>query len=237
MTSFRYWAGALIPLGVALLCGCGVINSGSTDVALEVGHKHFTIDASSWQVNQAAATSFLAMSCEATPTVCGAAAMQACAANCTGSCDSTTHTCDLGLRIGVYSPVDLQMDAPELTTLSNAAVIKVTIDSVQYAVTPNTLDVDTPPLQVYVAPTSITDPEDPAVQQIGTIRPVAAMTTVGATDMEFTPTGEQALVDIMTTYRTPFNVIVGSTLSVSQDSQVPSGSLEADVTIFAHAGP
>jgi hypothetical protein len=41
----------------------------------------------------------------------------------------------------------------------------------------------------------------------------------------------------MNTYRTPFNVIVGSTLSVSQDSQVPSGSLEADVTIFAHAGP
>jgi len=237
MTSFRYWAGALIPLGVALLCGCGVISSGSTDVALEVGHKHFTIDASSWQVNQTAATSFLAMSCEATPTVCGAAAMEACAANCTGSCDVTTHTCDLGLRVGVYSSVDLQMDAPEVTTLSDAPVIRVTVDSVQYAITPNSLDVDTPPLLVYVAPMSITDPGDPAVQQIGTIGAIDAMTTVAATDMQFTPTGKQALVDIMGTYKTPFNVIVGSTLSVSHDSPVPTGSLEADVTIFAHAGP
>ena len=49
-----------------------------------------------------------------------------------------------------------------------------------YEVTSNTLNVETPPMTVYVAPMSVMDPEDPMAKLIGTIDAVPAGTTVDA---------------------------------------------------------
>jgi hypothetical protein len=40
----------------------------------------------------------------------------------------------------------------------------------------------------------------------------------------------------MSTFKTPFNVIVGSTLVISQGQPVPAGRLDAVVHIKGHAG-
>jgi hypothetical protein len=40
----------------------------------------------------------------------------------------------------------------------------------------------------------------------------------------------------MSTYKTPFNVIVGSSLTVTQGQQIPQGKLDAVIKIRAHAG-
>jgi len=230
MTKLGLFAAALA------LSGCGLIDSSVTNFDLTLKDKQFSVDASGWQVDQAAADTFLDQQCGSNQMLCMTAATTACPMNCTGACSAQTNTCILGLDVGLYKTIDLVTEQPELKTVNDKAVIEVTVDSVTYAVVANTLTVATPPMKVYVAPMSIMDPDDPMAKQIGTIEAVPAMATVTSREMQFTGDGRQALRDIMGTYKNPFNIIVGSQIIVQMGDMVPAGKLDASVTINAHAG-
>jgi hypothetical protein len=236
MTYLRLCLGGL----VLAASGCGLISSDVTNVQISLQPKMFSVDASGWQVNQTAANLYLGMTCDPAqpaPNVCSSAATQACPMGCTGSCDATAHTCDLGLNVGIYKPVDLATESPEIATINSEPIVKVTIDNLTYQVSGNTLNVMTPQMTVFVAPMSVTDPKDPSAKAIGTIDPIPAMTVVAEKSMTYTTGGKQALADTMGNYKVPFNVIVGTTLLVRQGDPVPAGKLDAAVKIAAHAGP
>jgi len=218
------------------LSGCGLIDSDVTNFDLTLPDKAFSVDATGWQVDQGQADTFLMTNCSSAPMVCMTAATTACPMNCTGTCSTTTSTCELGLDVGLYKTIDLVTEKPELKEINDRAVIEVKIDSVSYAVTMNTLTVETPEMKVYVAPMSIMDPEDPMAKHIGTIAAVPALATVSLREMTFTPDGRAALIAIMSTYKNPFNIIVGSQLVMSSGDMVPTGKLDAVVRIKAHAG-
>ncbi len=229
MTSLRLAVGALV------LSGCGLISSDVTNFDLTLKPKQFTVDTSSWSVSQMAADAFLNTSCQMTSqNVCTSAAATACAMGCTGVCGSTSK-CELELNVAVYKMVDLGMEQPELNTINNEPIIKVTIDSLQYEVTANTLNVATPPLTVYVAPISVMDPKDPQAKPVATVDPIPAGMTVALKDMTYTADGKQNLVTTMGNYKNPFNVIVGATLTLKAGDMVPTGKLDATVHIKAHA--
>src|SRR5690348_10285839 len=234
MPYLRYCAGM-----VALaLSGCGLISSDVTNFDLTLPDKSFSIDTASWQVDPTAAMAFTSTTCDSSqppPNLCSSAAMQACPMNCTGTCASS-NTCQLALDVSVYNPVNLEMEKPELKTINDQPVIKVTIDSVTYDVTDNSLNIDTPAMTVYVAPMSVTSSTDPKAVAIGTIEPVPAGTTATGKEMHYTAAGKQALIDVMSTFKTPFNVIVGGQLVITKDTPVPMGKLDAVVHIKAHAG-
>ena len=220
-----------------LLAGCGLVSSDVTNFDLTLPDKTFTVDTSSWQVDDQAAMTFLQTSCASAPAVCSSAAEMACAMNCSGECNANTQTCDLTLEVALHQPVNLVEERPELKSINDEPVIKVTIDSVTYEVTQNSLNVATPPMQLYVAPISVMDPNDPQAKEIGTIEAAApGFVTDGPQDIAFTATGKAELIDMMSTYQTPFNVLVGSTLVVTAGQPVPTGKLAAVVHIKAHAG-
>lgn len=223
-----------LTLATVALSGCGLIDSNVTDFDLTLPDKMFSINADGWQVDQTASDMLFSYSCT-DDTPCATAATAACSENCSGTC-SDAGMCELGLDVALYQLIDLVTEKPELKDINDRAVIEVTIDSVRYAVTANTLTVETPELGVYVAPMSIMDPNDPMATKIGTVPPVPAGATVATRDLEFTPDGKMALIDIMSTYKTPFNIIVGSQIIVSSASEVPAGKLDAIVQIKAHAG-
>lgn len=229
-----------ISLCVALLAatsGCGLISSDVTDFDLTLPDKKFTVDATKWQIDQAQADAVLNTSCASQPMVCASAAMQACTTGCSGSCNATSQTCDLSLDVGLYQPIDLLTEKPELKSINDEPVIKVTIDSVTYEVTANSLNVATPEMTVYVAPKSVMNPKDPMAKAIGTIPSVpAGQTTSKPEAIMFTATGKAELVSIMSTFKTPFNVLVGSTLVIHAGTPVPNGKLDAVVHIKGHAG-
>jgi hypothetical protein len=233
MTIVRIWAAGLL----AAASGCGLISSNVTNFDLMLPDKMFTVDASSWMVNQTAATSYLSQSCASAPTECAQWVQNACTTGCSGVCDMTTQQCDLVLDVSEYTGVNLVMEEPDLSTINSEPIIKVTIDSVTYdIIPPNTLDVATPPMTVYVAPMSVMSATDPSAQAIGTIASIpAGMTATGLT-MQYTTGGKQALANIMGDYKVPFNVIVGTQLTITAGQQVPTGKLTADVHITAHAG-
>lgn len=228
-------------LSTALLVaasGCGLISSDVTDFDLTLPDKNFTVDATKWQIDQQQADAVLMTSCSSQPTVCASAAMQACGMmGCSGSCNTTSQTCDLSLDVSLYQPIDLLSEKPELKSINDEPVIKVTIDSVTYEVTANSLNVPTPEMTIYVAPKSVMNPKDPMAKAIGTIPAVPpGQTTTKPEAIAFTATGKAELVNIMSTFKTPFNVLVGSTLVIHAGTPVPNGKLDAVVHIKGHAG-
>jgi acetolactate synthase regulatory subunit len=222
----------------ALATGCGLTNSAS--VSLDLPPKTFTIDASGWQVTQSGADVYLATKCDPTQTsvsVCATAAMTACPMNCTGACDALARTCDLALEVAAHQAVDLLTDQPSLQSLADHADVTVTVDRVQYQVADNTLNITTPPMTIYVAPMSATQPTDMGATAIATIDSVPAGTLVAQTDLEFLPGGEATLTAAMSDFENPFTVIVGATITLDSEDPLPTGKLDASVQINAHATP
>ncbi len=229
----------LSSLALAGLAGCGLISSDVTDFDISLPDKKFSIDTDAYQINKTEAQMAFAQSCAAQPTVCGEIAQQACSMGCTGTCSTTTQTCDLVLDVSVVQPVDLLMEAPDLKTVSDQSVVKVSIASVTYEITDNTLNVATPEITLYVAPMAVvkTDPTNAQIKAIATIAPVpAGMVTSGPQPVKFTATGQADLQNIMASFKTPFNILVGSQIEVDSASQVPTGRLDAVVHVTGKAG-
>jgi hypothetical protein len=232
MTDLRMRLGALI---VALVSGCGVISSDVTNFNLDLPDKKFTIDTMSWNVDQQMAMTALNTTCSSS-TQCMAVADAACSMDCTGVCNPASR-CTVNLDVGLHTSVNLLMEKPELQQITDKGVIDVEVDDLLYVVEQNTLNVATPEIGIYVAPMSVMDPVDPMAKKIGTIPPVAAGTaTPNAQKMMFTPDGRDHLKAAMGNFKTPFNVIVGSTLSMTSGMPIPQGRLDALIRIRAHAG-
>jgi|SRR6185295_7589554 len=234
MSKLRLYLGAAIAAVFAL--SCGLISSDVADFDLNLPDKNFSIDASRWQVNEQQARTLLMTSCAAAPNVCNTAAQTACQMGCTGTCSTQTQKCELTLDVSLYQAINLLTEKPELKSINDQPVIKVTIDSVTYDINTNTLNVATPELGVFVAPISIMDPKDSGATKIGTIPSIAAGATAAGKQIEFTPDGKAKLIAMMSSYKTPFNVIVGSSIVVKDGQQVPSGKLDSVIHIRAHAG-
>jgi hypothetical protein len=108
---------------------------------------------------------------------------------------------------------------------------------VTYDVRTNDLSIETPELTVYVAPMSVTLSSDATAIPIGTIAPVpAGQPTTGPQPIDFTGTGRATLAKIMSSFKTPFNVLVGASIQLTAGELVPSGKLDAIVQITGHAG-
>jgi hypothetical protein len=230
---------AALGLGMGGVSGCGLISSDVTNFDLTLPPKKFTIDASGWNVDQAKASTFLMVPCGSNPNACSSAVVQACPMGCTGSCNATSNFCELSLDVSLSQPVNLVMEKPELNTINDQPVIKVTIDSVSYEVTSNSLNIATPEIKVYVAAMSVLKPNDPSnpATLIGTIPPVpAGQVTSSPQALMFTADGKAKLVSMMNAFKTPFNVLVGSSLLVTAGQPVPTGKLESVVHINGHAG-
>lgn len=222
-------------LGFSLVTGCGLISSDVTNFDLMLPDKKFTIDASGWQVD-ANKSPFNNGTLASVPcSLCGMV-VQACSSDCSSTCDTVANACALSLDVSRPLKVDLLTDQPDLKTINDQPVIKVSIDSVTYAVTANNLNVDTPAIDVYVAPISALKPTDAQAKLIGTIPAIQSMTTSDFQALEFTPTGKADLVSIMSTFKTPFNVLVASHLVVRAGQMLPAGKLDAVVRIRGHAG-
>lgn len=227
----RCLVGALLGLGMV---GCSLVSSPDTaSVPIDLPDKMFTVDTASWQLSDDGPADFLMMECGEQPSVCDSSAQLACGEGCTGTCDAATQTCDLSLEVSLYEAVDVAKEQPAVAQAGTTADVQVTIDAVTYEVTSNTLNLDTPALTVYVAPASVTGPGGMA-KAIGTIAPVPAGHTAGAQQLVFTPTGQADLSAAMSSYETPFNIVIGSTLVLHAGDPAPTGKLDARLHIAAH---
>jgi hypothetical protein len=64
----------------------------------------------------------------------------------------------------------------------------------------------------------------------------AGKTTTAPVAIQFTATGKADLQDIMGSFKTPFNILVGTEIVVDKDADVLTGRLDAVVHVKGHAG-
>jgi len=225
---------------VAGLCApavaCGLVDPNITEFDLTLPSKQFTIDASRWGLMNADVLASTPCSASSDPCAAGAAAACTDPANpCSAVCDTTTMTCDLTLPVSLYDGVDLVNEKPELQTIEGQPLLDVTIDSIDFEVSANTMNVETPEMVVYAAPSTVMAPEARA-KRIGTVPPIPAGTTRTKTPIDFDPMGRANLATFMADFKTPFNIIVGSELLLEAGDMVPAGALTVRVIVEAHAG-
>ncbi len=223
---------ALSPLAT----GCGLIDSDVTEFDLALPTKQFTIDSGNWGLTNPEA--LLSAPCSTTGNdVCPGLAAQACRPNqCVAACNAATSTCDLTLFVSLYQGIDLVTEKPELQSIEDQPVISVTVDSIDYEVTANSLNVATPAFGVWAAPSTVMVPGDPGSKRVGTVPAIPGGALVPRTPMSFDPDGKANLASFMGSYQTPFNIVVGSGIVLGRGSQVPTGAMTVRVSIAAHAG-
>jgi hypothetical protein len=78
-------------------------------------------------------------------------------------------------------------------------------------------------------------PGDPEAEAVGEIPTVAPGTLLPFTAVDITSAGRSSLISYMTSFSTPFNIIVGADLHITQGDTVPSGRLTAQIKVAAHA--
>jgi len=235
----RILVGALLAVATAATtaatAGCGLVDPDIGDFDLFIRDKQFTVDTAQWELQDV--DTFTSIDCSQSTGICAAAAEQACTSGqCFGRCNGQTDTCELQVIVALWNVVDTQQENSELQTIEDQPLIDVTIDSIDYEVTENTLTIDTPAFTVYVAPSTIMSPGDPEAQAIGTIPAVTSRTMVALTSVELTDDGQATLKSFMDDFMTPFNIIVGAELIVGMGDPVPTGAMTSNVQVRAHAG-
>jgi hypothetical protein len=214
--------------------GCGLIDKDITNFDLSMPERTFTVDTAQWELT--GEESFPEVSCEGMPGICSVAMTEHCGAEqfCFASC--ADGACKVTVLVALFTEVDMYAEKRELQSIDEQPLVSVTIDSVTYEVTENTMNVASPVLTLYVAPKTVMSPGDPQAQPVGVIHPISAGVLLGTTQVDLSAEGREALREYMRDYRTPFNVILGAELDLEHGDMVPQGRIVAKVNVTAYAG-
>lgn len=134
-------------------------------------------------------------------------------------CDSNTPQCSIecaqhdsqrqcDLLVTAEPSVSVNI-ADKVQNQTQASVLsKVTISRVEYAVSDNTLNFDTPKAVVFVGPNSAQSPSDASVVQFAEIDPITQGTTFDTRALPTSEAGQQRLAELVKDYKTPFRLFV-----------------------------
>ena len=223
-------------LTALLSSGCGLVDSNIADFDLSLPEKELTVDTADWMLTDQATVP--SVDCSSDASICSAAVSEICSANevCFGACDAESITCRADVLIELFQMFELASEKPELMEIDGKPLVDVTIRRIGYVVSENTMNVDSPELAVFIGPQEAMSSGHPLAEQIGTIPPVSAGTTVADGQVELLPDAEQTMERYLRDYQTPFNVIAGSLVELEAGDTVPSGRLVAVVQVDATAG-
>jgi hypothetical protein len=233
---------ALILALVGAAPGCGLIDPDIADFDLSLPPKEFVVDTEQWGI-QVTESTFPDVDCSGMPGVCSAGATELCVpnpegpggANCFASCNDS-DSCEVLVQVDLWTTVNLAIEKPELAEINNQPIVSVSIEKIWFDVLENTMNIDAPEMNVYVAPSDVMSSGSPQALQVGTIPVIAAGQTLVDGQMNLTPEGEEHLRTFMKDYKTPFNIIVGGVRVVQPGDDVPMGLFRAEVNVTATAG-
>jgi hypothetical protein len=228
---------ALVSFLLLFSSACGLIDPDIADFDLSLPEKDITVDTAQWEL--ADEPTMPAIDCSGgMAQICSSGISQVCGADtfCFGSCNATSETCDVTVLLNLWHTFDLAAEKPELQEIEGQPLVSVSITKIAYRVSENTMNVDTPPLDVYVAPQSEMSTGGPQAMKIGRIAAVPAGELVEEGEVDVTEDGKAVLQGFMKNYTTPFNIIVGNEIQMSAGDTMPSGKMTAVVLVSAVAG-
>lgn len=234
MTNARLVVALTVPIlmagAVVGAPSCGLISSDITSVKFNLPPRSYDFSTTQAGLNLPAAE-LPSVPCSATADCCGLVSLVVPGIDCSPIiCDAPSGTC--ALTATIESPpqtVDLKSQAPELQGYSNQTVLDVTISQISYTIPLNTLNVDLPPIQLFVAPSGTTSASDPAAKKFGTVPAIAAGSTAPG-KVTLDPAGQDAFVGFAHNFGTPFVFLASTTVVAAGGTPVPMGTMRVTIT-------
>src|SRR5215468_10541927 len=216
----------LFGLAALATAACGLLSSDITLVKLHLPAKSFSIDTADWRLPPATTVPMVPCSAGCGSLCSGGA--------CTGTCNQASGSCEADVPVSLKNDYNLATEAPDYQAFASLSVVSVTVDDIYFDISSNTLNVDTPALEVVMGPQTVNSASDPAAELVGTIPAVHAGQT-GRVYLVFAPNGQAVLKKYMDNFKTPFRVLVGGDVIVTGGQQTPAGKLVGAVQADAHA--
>ena len=217
------------------LVGCGLISTDITRLTFDLPTQTYTFDTAQWNIPPALdGAAFPSVPCPPDGDCCtlGSAAGLSCT---TTPLSCMSGTCGASLPESQATLINLSTDVmPSLSSYTSLA--SISISSIKYTVTSNTLNVAVPPLSIYLAPYGVTDPTNSQAQLFGTVPSIA----VGST-----PSGNVTLVSnaasifqmFTAKLSMSFEIITAATVVIGAGTPVPTGAITINVTGALSAQP
>ena len=149
-------------------------------------------------------------------------------------CSQIPLVCDGGQCATTFSfeipqTIDLAKQVPSLGSMGGKVVSEITLQSLTYTIK-NQLGIALPPVAVHVAPAQVASAMgSPDAKPLATL----PTTPAGATAMDtisLTPDAKQAFGRFAKDFRTPFNFIGSTTMTLRSGSPPPMGRVDVTVT-------
>jgi hypothetical protein len=227
-------------LAALALGGCGLISSDVFRVTFDLPVESYTFDTAQWgTLPPAAVGTFPSISC--TPSADTTSA-ECCTLGAVAGIDCATTpltcpsgSCEADVPASQSTTIDLATDVkPSLAQYTSLA--SITISSISYMVSNNTLNIDLPPVSIYLAPGGVTDSTDARAVLFGTVPQIPAGTNPSAQVQLVANSG--AVFQMFTSNLSmPFNFIAATTVKIVAGTPVPSGHLTIAVTGTLSAQP
>jgi hypothetical protein len=236
----------VVVAGVALAAlpgaGCSLVNS----AGIQTDYSFDALQYASPQFGDPAASGTVPdVACDpAGADVCAAAGAALPLSNLTLSCDTTLHKCVASAEMRASEPIDLskQMETAFPQQAIQFGVEVVEVKRVTYWVDKNMLNVPTPPIDIYVAPSAARDENDPKATLMATVAMLPAKSMVcgdpayAAGDPKapagapvcsapLPDAGKTALAAFVKDFKTPFQIIAHTVVVAKPGEPLPSGSI------------
>jgi hypothetical protein len=171
-----------------------------------------------------------------------------CATNPALICDTTASPSTCAVSVPVETPpqtIDLKMQVPELSSFgSSQSLANVSISQITYHVT-STLNLELPPVDLFLAPAGVTSTSDPQAHRFGTVPATPAAMLSGTNLTPATVDGAVMLApDAGATFAgyayhfgTPFQFLGRATVVIRGGDSTPTGSVDITVNGKVTAKP
>jgi|tagenome__1003787_1003787.scaffolds.fasta_scaffold20822138_1 hypothetical protein len=139
------------------------------------------------------------------------------------ACDA--GNCALEFTYDQVQGVNLAKEVPSLASSKGQIFSQVLLKTIDVTIDTNSMNVSLPPVNVYLAPASVTSSTSPMAKKVATL----SMKTPGYTGAETVPLDEaaQQLFSMYARdYQTPFNIIISTQVVLKAGSPIPKGKLD-----------
>src|SRR5260370_30060824 len=225
---------ALVASPLAGSTGCGLFSKALLSTSFTLPSKSYSFDTASWHLPSG----------DIPPVPCGDGQLVPDCCNPPDplpnpDCSVNMLACDAGMcalhvPVSIAQQMDLKKEVPALSSFSNQSLINVSISVIKYGYS-STMNVDLPPVELFIAPDGVTSSADPSAKKFGTTKVIPAMTT-GEDTVQLDPSGGAAFTNAAHHFGTPFNFIATTTVIVPSGSPIPSGRVSIIVQGMAKAG-
>lgn len=204
------------------MSGCGLVSSDITTIKFNLPSRSYSFDTAPLMLPSGMLPS---VPCSAAADCCTAAAAFSYSCTTQPPLSCTSGACSISKTIeNLPQAVNLMMESG----ISNQSVVDISISEITYDVN-STLNVELPPVGLFLAPLGVTTTTDPMAQRFGTVPAIAAGAVVTGLKATIDPAGNAAFTGYAHNLSTSFNFLSSTTVTVAGGSPFPMGKV--DITV------